>query len=46
VRRLVRHAIEVCRGNADLVLLTSSSINPDVPLENIIDMYDETVRAP
>jgi hypothetical protein len=43
---MVRHAIEVCRRNADLVLFTSSSINPDVPLENVIAMYDESVRAP
>ncbi|MGQ9683781.1 MAG: hypothetical protein ACUVX9_14695 [Anaerolineae bacterium] len=44
VRARVRHAIEVCRGNADLVLFTANTINPDVPLENIVAMYDEAVR--
>jgi len=36
----VRHAIEVCRGNAHLVLFTSNTINPDVPLANIRAMYE------
>ena len=31
----VRHAIRVSRGNADLVLFTANTINPDVPLANI-----------
>ncbi len=31
----VRHAIEVSRGNADLVLFTANTINPDVPLANV-----------
>lgn len=31
----VHHAIEVCKGNAHLVLFTANTINPDVPLENI-----------
>lgn len=35
----VRHAINICKGNASLVLFTSSSINPDVPLENVKAMY-------
>ena len=35
----VRHAIEVCKGNASLVLFTSNTINPDVPLANIKAMY-------
>ncbi len=43
VRRRVRHAIEVCRGQADLVLFHGNTINPDVPLENVIAMY-EAVR--
>jgi len=41
IRRKVRHAIDVCRGNADLVLFTSNTINPDVPLANIIAMHEE-----
>jgi len=40
IRDRVRHAIDVCRGNADLVLFTSNTINPDVPLDNIRAMYD------
>lgn len=40
IKQKVRYAIEVCKGNADLALFTSNTINPDVPLENIIAMYD------
>ena len=40
VRNRVRHAIDVCRGNAHLVLFTSNTINPDVPLDNIRAMYE------
>jgi hypothetical protein len=43
VAEKVRHAISVCRGTADLVLFTSNTINPDVPLDNILAMY-EAVR--
>ena len=35
---------EHCRGRADLVLFTSNTINPDVPLENIRAMH-EAVQA-
>lgn len=35
----VRHAIDICSGNASLVLFTANTINPDVPLENIRAMY-------
>lgn len=40
VRQKVRHAVEVCKGNADLVLFTSNTINPDVPLANIYAMHE------
>ena len=40
VKEKVRHAIDVCRGNASLVMFTGNTINPDVPLENIIAMHD------
>ncbi len=43
VRRRVREAEDICRGRASLVLFTSNTINPDVPLENIIAMH-EAVR--
>jgi uroporphyrinogen decarboxylase len=46
IRRKVRHAIEVCRGRADLVLFTSNTINPDVPLENIIAMCEAAREHP
>jgi hypothetical protein len=39
-----RHAIDVCRDSAHLVLFTSNTINPDVPLENIRAMH-EAARA-
>jgi len=45
VRRKVRHAIDVCRGQADLVLFTSNTINPDIPLENIRAMCEEAQSA-
>jgi len=35
----VRQAIATCKGRAVLVLFTSNTINPDVPLENIRAMY-------
>jgi len=40
IRAKAKHAIEVCRGNADLVMFTGNTINPDVPLENIRAMYE------
>ena len=40
IREKVRHAIDVCRGNAHLVMFTGNTINPDVPLENIIAMHE------
>jgi len=43
LRERVRHAIDVCRGQAGLCLFTADTINPDCPAENIIAMY-EAVR--
>jgi len=40
IREKVRHAIDICRGNADLVMFTANTINPDVPLDNIIAMHE------
>lgn len=40
VRRKVQRAQEVCRGKASLVLFTANTINPDVPLENIVAMHE------
>lgn len=36
--------IDACGGNADLALFTSNTINPDVPLENILAMYEAAAR--
>jgi hypothetical protein len=45
IRARVRHAIEVSRGNAQLVLFTGNTINPDVPLANIRAMYAEVLEG-
>ena len=45
VRAKVRHAIEVCRGRASLVLFTANTINPDVPLANIRAMHEAVQTA-
>jgi hypothetical protein len=36
----VREVIRLCEGKARLVLFTSNTINPDIPLENIYAMYE------
>ena len=41
IRRRVRQAVHACRNEADLVLFTSNTINPDVPYHNLMAMYDE-----
>jgi len=43
VKEKVRRAVEICDGQAFLVMFTSNTINPDVPLENIVAMH-EAVR--
>ena len=46
IRDKVRHAVRVCRENgAGLCLFSSNTINPDVPLENIVAMH-EAAREP
>ena len=45
IRAKVRNAIEVCRGNAHLVMFTSHTINPDVPLANILAMHEAIQEA-
>lgn len=40
VRAEAKRAIEICRDHASLVLFVSNTITPDVPLENIIAMYE------
>ncbi len=40
IEKKVHHAINVCKGNASLVLFTANTINPDIPLANIRAMYE------
>ncbi len=40
VKARLREAIRLCQGSAHLVILTSSTMCPDVPLENIRAMYE------
>ena len=46
VEAKVCQAIEVCRGNASLVLFTGNTINPDVPLANILAMHRAAAQTP
>ena len=43
IREKVRDAIDICKDNASLLLFTSNTINPDVPLENIVAMHEAVV---
>ncbi|MBN1402765.1 MAG: hypothetical protein JXA74_18125 [Anaerolineae bacterium] len=45
IRQRVRRAIDYCHGRAHLALFTSNTINPDVPLENILAMHEEVLRG-
>jgi hypothetical protein len=45
VRAEVRSAIDLCRGNASLVLFTSNTITPDVPLDNVKAFWDEALAS-
>jgi hypothetical protein len=38
VEQRVREAVEVCRGRAALAIFTANTVNPDIPLENILAM--------
>ena len=45
IKNRVKEAIRICRGEARLVLFTSNTINPDIPLENVYAMYDAVYEA-
>lgn len=45
VRGRVHEVIDICRDSAHLALFTANTVNPDVPLENIVAMH-EAVRGP
>jgi hypothetical protein len=44
IGRRVRQAIEFSRDRFDLALFTGNTINPDVPLANIMAMHEEVSR--
>jgi hypothetical protein len=44
IERKVHEAIDTCAGNASLLLFTSNTINPDVPLDNIVAMHRAAKR--
>ena len=41
VRRRVREVAALCEGKADLIFFTANTINPDIPLENLLALYGE-----
>jgi hypothetical protein len=41
----VHHAIDICKGNASLLLFTANTINPDIPLANIRAMHTAVKSA-
>jgi uroporphyrinogen decarboxylase len=45
VRAEVQRVLEVCRDKVSLIYFTSSSINPDVPLDNILAFWDEVLNS-
>ncbi|MDR1904952.1 MAG: hypothetical protein LBQ88_22060 [Treponema sp.] len=44
VKKRVRDVIAQCEGRANLVLFTSNTINPDIPFENLIAMYEAVLE--
>ncbi len=45
VRAEVHRAIDLCREKASLVFFTSNTINPDVPLENILVFWQTVLKS-
>ncbi len=46
VKARVAEVIAACRDRADLFLFTSNTINPDIPLDNLIAMRDAAQQTP
>jgi hypothetical protein len=44
VKERVRRVIRLCEKDARLVLFTSNTINPDIPYENVIAMYEAVLE--
>ena len=45
VRQSVQKAMDLCKNKASLVFFTSNTINPDVPLENLLAYWDEVKQS-
>ena len=45
VRNDVRRTMDLCRDHCGLVFKTSNTINPDVPLENILAYWDAVMES-
>jgi uroporphyrinogen decarboxylase len=45
IRAEVHRAMDICRDKASLVFFTSNTINPDIPLENILAYWDEVLES-
>jgi uroporphyrinogen decarboxylase len=45
VKKRVRDVIAQCEGQANLVLFTSNTINPDITYENVIAMYETVLEG-
>ena len=45
IRDRTRQAIDYCRDRAHLALFTSNTINPDVPLENVLAMHEAALEG-
>ena len=45
VRIRMLEVVEECRDQARLVLFTSNTMNPDIPLENIVAMYEAVLNS-
>jgi hypothetical protein len=44
VKKRVKDVIAQCEGQANLVLFTSNTINPDIPYENVLAMYEAVLE--
>jgi len=45
VKNEVLRAMEICREKASLVFFTSNTINPDIPLENVLTLWQTVTNS-
>lgn len=45
VRAAVQRAMDLCRDKAPLVIFTSNTITPDIPLENIRTLWQAVLES-